>query len=210
MVVIFYGEESQKFEDLKVQMFKARTKLFVERLGWNLEVDEFGREIDQYDQYNPLYVVAVNEAGDHVGSLRIMPTTGPHMTAEYFSHLSEYGEIRSPLIWEVTRFCVAQSKQHDASNIRIASLELFLALNEIGVYAGINQVIATFDQRMLPIYKRTGWAPDVIGKEGEGRSAIHLGLWDVDDDSVAGLRAKLGRENALCRKTDVLSILHAA
>lgn len=210
MVVLFYGDDSSDKQKLMGEMFTARAKLFVDRLGWDLSVNERGHEIDQYDQHNPLYVVATDDDGHHIGSLRIMPTTGPHMTAEHFSHLSGKGEIRSPFIWEVTRFCVESSTQHGASNLRRASLELFLALNEIGVYAGITQVIATFDKRMIAIYKRTGWAPDVIGWEGAGRSAIHLGLWDVNDGTVAGLREKLGRERELCRETDVLSILHAA
>lgn len=210
MITLFYADEPRSNEVLMDQMFVARAKLFVDRLGWNLSVDDEGREVDQYDAFNPLYVVAMDEEGEHIGSLRIMPTTGPNMTADHFHHLSGRGEIRSPLIWEVTRFCVASSEQHDNSNIRKASIELFLALNEIGVYAGINQVIATFDRRMLPIYKRTGWAPEVIGWQGAGREAIYLGLWDVDRQSVASLRSRLGRENELCRKTDVLEVLHAA
>lgn len=210
MITIFYADTLSDYTDFGQKMFRSRARLFVDRLGWDLSVDESGQEIDQYDAVKPLYVIAADAAGAHMGSLRILPTTGPHMTADHFTHLSGGAAIRSPLIWEVTRFCVESSQQHGVSNIRRASIELFLALNEIGVYAGINQVIATFDRRMLPIYKRTGWAPEVIGSEGEGRDAIHLGLWDVNDASVAGLRARLGRDDALCPKNDVLSILHAA
>lgn len=210
MIVFFYGAQPKQYEDLMSKMFVARAKLFIDRLGWDLTTDEQGREIDQYDAFNPLYVVATNERGDHIGSLRIMPTTGRHMTAEHFAHLSDVGEIRSPLIWEVTRYCVESSEKHGASNIRKASIELFLALNELGVYAGINQVIATFDPRMLPIYKRTGWAPEVIGGQGSGRGAIYLGLWDVNKASVAGLRARLGREKALCERDSMRSVLSAA
>lgn len=44
--------------------------------------------------------------GNHGGSMRFLPTTGPSMVNDHFSHLTGGVHIESPLIWECTRFCL--------------------------------------------------------------------------------------------------------
>ena len=209
MIRMFYAKDADKYQELAKEMFVSRAQLFKERLGWDLNVTDDGREIDEYDGKNPLYVVVADTQNKHLGSLRVMPTTAEHMTADHFSDISG-GPIRSPFIWEVTRFCVAESDRVGQSAVRRASLELLLALNELGQYAGIMQYVATFDRRMLSVYRMTGWQPEVVGFRGSGRDRIHVGLWDISDEIIVKLRNRLELGDALCRQDEVLAALHAA
>ncbi len=53
--------------------FQLRKKVFVEQMGWNVPVCEYG-ELDQYDRNETFYIVAERD-GACVGGLRLNPTT---------------------------------------------------------------------------------------------------------------------------------------
>ena len=107
MIRFVYGDELHKYPYLKQTMFQDRADQFKRRLGWDVSVDLAGEERDQYDALNPLYIIWEGAGGRHGGSLRALPTVGRTMAAEHFLHLTDGVRIQSPLIWEVTRFCLA-------------------------------------------------------------------------------------------------------
>jgi|GEM_PF-3433997 len=45
------------------EMYRARKRLFKDRLGWTVTVDSEGREIDRYDTLTPLYLISLDEGG---------------------------------------------------------------------------------------------------------------------------------------------------
>jgi acyl homoserine lactone synthase len=49
-----------------------------------------------------------------------------------------------------------------------------------------------FDARMVHIYKRLGWEPEILGSSGAGKTAISAGLWALDEASKASICAKSG------------------
>ncbi|MBX2855644.1 MAG: GNAT family N-acetyltransferase [Rhodobacteraceae bacterium] len=210
MIRMFYGHQLKSNAETGRHMFQSRARLFRGRLGWDVAVDSHGCERDEYDAFDPLYVVVIDEQDRHIGSLRILPTTGPNMTADHFAHLSGGGAIRSPLIWEVTRFCVESSDWIEESSVRRAGLELMLAAHELAEYAGVKQFLATFDRRMLTIYKRCGWEPDLLGFEGAGRQRVYLGLWDVEPEVGVNLRRKLRISDKIVEQEEMLQRLFAA
>jgi len=177
-------------ETLLEEMFRARKRLFKDRLNWDVTVDARGREMDEYDRLDPLYVIAVDDDGHHQGSCRLLPTTGETMLRDHFTRLFDGVVIESPLIWECTRFCVDSEAGTTLTphGVQKHTTELFCGMVETGIEAGIQQVVGVFDRRMIRIYSRSGWSPEVVGQSGEGRDAIFLGIWDVDEPSVASIR----------------------
>ena len=91
-------------KNLLDQMLKLRALVFKERLDWEVEVND-GQERDIFDDQDPLYLLSVDECNNLLGSLRLLPTTGPNMLRDVFSELTPNGRIASPLIWESSRFC---------------------------------------------------------------------------------------------------------
>jgi len=55
---------------------------------------------EYFDDLNPLYLLSVDEGGELLGCLRLLPTTGPNMLRDVFNVLIPDGKIESPLIWE--------------------------------------------------------------------------------------------------------------
>lgn len=185
MLLYIYGSDLHKHPELAKAMFQDRADQFKTRLGWEVTVNDAGEERDAYDDLNPLYVIWETADGSHGGSMRFLPTTGPVMVNDHFSHLTT-GAIRSPLIWECTRFCL----NRDAD--RKVAAALMLGGGEIMRGFGVEHFVGVFDARMVRIYRLIGSSPEVLGSEGEGRDRIAVGLWEFDADAQAKVAARAG------------------
>jgi len=170
MLRYVYADDLHRFPRLADQMFRHRAAQFHDRLGWEVSVDGAGHERDEYDDKNPLYVIWETADGGHGGSMRFLPTTGDTMVNDHFRHLAG-AEIRSPLIWECTRFCLAPGAEG-----RVAAA-LMVACGELMRGFSLEHMIGVFDARMVRIYGRIGAAPEVLGRQGCGRGMIAVGLW---------------------------------
>jgi acyl homoserine lactone synthase len=187
MLRYVYANDLDRFPTLRNAMFRDRGDQFKTRLNWAVTVNDEGFERDEYDALNPLYVIWENADGGHGGSMRLLPTTGPTMVNDHFSHLIGGGSITSPLIWECTRFCLSRDA---GSNIAAA---LMLAGGEIMRHFGIAHYVGVFDERMVRIYRMIGASPEVIGSEGAGRDRICVGLWEF----TGAARLKVARRAGL-------------
>ena len=190
MLHYIYGDQLHLHRKLRDTMFRDRAAQFKERLGWEVSVDEDGFERDQYDVLNPLYVIWERADGTHGGSMRLLPTTGRTMAAEHFGHIADVAGVRSPLIWECTRFCLAPGAE-----ARVVAA-LVLAVDEVMRNFGLSHLLAVFDARMVRVYRRMGTSPEVLGSVGEGRDMIAVGLWERGGYDAAD-RERVGREAAL-------------
>jgi acyl homoserine lactone synthase len=194
MIRFLYADQLLNEPVLADSMFKDRAAQFKRRLGWEVTVNENGWEVDQYDALNPLYAIWQNPNGTHGGSLRVLPTVGRTMTAEHFLHLTDGVRIASPLIWECTRFCLAPRASVDVAPALMA------AGIELGLRFGLEQAVGVVYARTLPLYRRFGWMPDVIGASGEGRERICVGLWPMSEDSRAEIARKSGIPVSVMRR----------
>lgn len=186
MLRYVYGNELAQFPILRETMFKDRADQFSKRLNWEVVVDAAGHERDQYDDLNPLYVIWENEDGSHGGSMRFLPSLGRTMVSEHFAHLTDGVRIESPLIWECTRFCLAPGAS------RRVSAALVLGAGELMEGFHLSHFIGVFDPRMERIYRLFGLEPDVIGRAGEGRDEIGVGLWEMKRSAWPETLKKVG------------------
>jgi len=95
---------SPEFENAIAQY---RHKIFIERLGWQLPVEN-GLERDQFDRPDTLYVIARSPSGAICGCARLLPTTRPYLLGDIFPNL--LAGLPVPCddeTWELSRFAVA-------------------------------------------------------------------------------------------------------
>lgn len=84
-----------------------RYKVFVERMGWDLDTQP-GYEQDQFDAAETVHIVARNAAGRIVGCGRLLPTTGRYLLEEVFPQLfNGLPTPRNEKVWELSRFAAA-------------------------------------------------------------------------------------------------------
>ncbi|WP_371229149.1 acyl-homoserine-lactone synthase [Roseovarius sp. 2305UL8-3] len=191
MLRYVYGNDLADYPKLRDTMFRDRADQFKTRLNWAVNVDADGYERDEYDDLNPLYVIWETPAGAHGGSMRLLPTTGPTMVNDHFSHLTGGGAITSPLIWECTRFCLARDAGQNVAGA------LMLAGGEIMHNFGIEHYVGVFDARMERIYRFIGSSPEIIGQQGEGRDRISVGLWEFTGDARTRVARRAGLSLAI-------------
>jgi acyl homoserine lactone synthase len=197
MIRFLYADELARFPVLEDSMFRDRATQFRDRLNWDVTVDAKGHEKDAYDAEGPLYVIWVQADGTHGGSMRILPTTGRTMVNDHFAHLNDGVRVESPLVWECTRFCLSPRLKGGFRAALPVSAALMMAGCELGIRFGLTHAVGVFDARMIRIYRSIGWAPDVLGTEGDGADAISTGLWPIDADSRRAISARSGIAEAL-------------
>jgi acyl homoserine lactone synthase len=183
------------------QMFRLRKRVFADRLGWNVSV--YGEyEIDSYDMLKPLYVLSMDDQGKRVlGSLRLLPTTGPNMLADTFLELMPDNKpYRSSTVWESSRYCVdtevvAQDAQGMAGSrgLHYATTELLLALCEVGMVAGLTFIVTVIDLRMERVLRRINCMGERIGAPKKYGDVMALaGLWETSPEMLQQLREASG------------------
>lgn len=213
MLRYIYGDDLDHLPLLRDGMFRHRAAQFRERLGWKVTVDETGAERDEYDAQNPLYVIWEDEKGCHGGSMRFLPTTDPVMVNDHFRHLNNGVAVRSPLIWECTRFCLAPEAEPETA------AALMLGGAEVGVNFGLAHAVAVFDARMVRVYRALGWPPTIAGSQGTGRDRISVGFWEFGPDVRARLAKRAGIapetsaawfEESFCQTVGAEALLDAA
>ena len=147
-------------------MFADRKRLFVDLFRWDIPVDDEQYEIDQYDTAAAVYIIAADDEGTHEASLRLMPTTGPHMLAALFSHLCPLGVPTGPDTWETTRLCLPQ--RHGAARRRELRNRLFSAAIDFALERQITRLTGLIPEAFRRELLAMGWRAEPLGP------AVHL------------------------------------
>ncbi|WP_375261144.1 acyl-homoserine-lactone synthase [Palleronia sp.] len=193
MIIIVDALNRHEYSGLLDRMFQLRAQVFGGRLGWDVKVEN-GREIDQFDALDPGYVIGVNEDGNVVSCVRALQTTGPHMLADVFSAiLGGEPPLRSPTVWESTRFCVDTKRLslgRGPGTISGATSELMIGSLEWAMSAGISDIVTVIDPIMNKVLKRSNNAPyDYLGSTTQmGKVPAMAALLDCTPERVAQVR----------------------
>src|SRR3546814_9359293 len=104
-------------DPLAAAMFRDRKRQFVDQFGWDVPVVAGQYEFDQYDGDDADYLIAVDGEGGHAGSMRLLPTIGPHRSEEHTSELQSLMRISYAV------FCLKKKKSetypHNQDNSNI-------------------------------------------------------------------------------------------
>ncbi len=184
---LVYGNDIRDFSEMADCMFRDRKMQFHEKLGWDLQIDDRGREIDEYDRENPLYIIMHDGHGSHVGSTRLLPTTGPTMIADHFSDLTDGVAIASPAIWECTRFFVA----HPGAKGRAAAA-LMWAGCKFGLRSGVEFYVGVTAMHMVRVFQSCGWPAEVLGSRASAEGEICACLWEISAELCDQLADRAG------------------
>lgn len=141
-------------------MFEARKQVFVDLLGWDLPVLAGRFEIDQYDDRQARYLIIADHDHRHLGSARLLPTTGPHILGDLFPGLCEVPVPRGAAIHEITRFCLGRglgaTRRREVRNALVLALVRHALDTGIATYTGVAEMswlqqILAFGWRCRPL-----------------------------------------------------------
>lgn len=141
-------------------MFEDRKSVFVDLLKWDLPVLDGRFEIDRFDDEHSTYVVIADEAGDHLGSARLLPTTRPHILGSLFAGLCAAPPPAGPGIFEITRFCLSRRQgaaaRREVRNALVSALAAHALETGISTYTGVAEIgwlqqVLAFGWRCRPL-----------------------------------------------------------
>lgn len=194
MILVIDALNRDRFQSVIDDMFRLRARVFRDRMGWEVAVHD-GREFDLFDNLDPVYLVALDDAYNVIGCNRMLQTTGPHMLTDVFQDIL-CGEppLRSATVWENTRFCIdtERLKRPDSTrSVSSTACELMAGIAEYAYESGLTDVISVVDPAMDRILKRCDNAPyGYLGKTVQmGKTKALAALSDITEERIARIRA---------------------
>ncbi len=140
--------------------FRIRHRIYVEERRWMELERPDGREVDQFDTDDAVYLLALKE-GKVIGGSRLVPTLCPHLMSEVFPYLANIrGLQRGPDIVEWTRiFVVPEHRGRESTvlhTVLAGMLEYCLEQN----FSAITVVMETW---WMPRFLELGWEVKPLG-----------------------------------------------
>ena len=161
MITVITSEARSECTRQLDQIFRARKRMFVDLFKWELPITDGCYEQDQFDGEEAIYLYAGNSAGQHIGSLRLLPTTGRHLMSEIFPQMCESGSPADPGVWEITRLCYSTDLRM-SQRLEVRRM-LATALVEFGLIWGISRYICLCDVGLISQVISLGWDCEPLG-----------------------------------------------
>lgn len=175
-------------------MFRLRHRVFKERLDWEVPSRD-GMERDQFDDERPVYLAYHGDDGEVIGSVRLLPTTGPNMIRDIFPFLAEETIPAHHRVWEVSRFGIdaGEDASLGAGQINTITYSLVAGIHEVGLDWGLTHMVAVMDVRIERILRRAGCIMRRIGKPRRLGNCVALAVeFEVSPQALADIRRNGG------------------
>lgn len=142
-------------------MFADRKSQFVDFFEWDVPVVDGRFELDQFDTADAVYIIAVDCAGRHEASLRMLPSWRPHLLAEIFPQLCISGVPIGPTTWESTRLCLPN--RHGTARRRELRCALISAMADFALARGITDITGVIPEGFRREVLTMGWRAEPLG-----------------------------------------------
>lgn len=200
MIDLVLPESRIGFAGPLMQMHRDRKRVFVDQLGWDLPLRGSWLEIDDYDNDHAVYLLARSpDDGAHLASLRLLPTTQPHMLQRLFPMLCAGPVPTGEHIWEISRLVAAPAGASGTSILKMHRL-LALALIEFATLNDVSAFSLVIEAHRLPALLAVGWPVIPLGLatqfEGQWLQALRI---DVVAGALETMRARFGIRQSVLR-----------
>ena len=171
------------------QVASYRHKVFVENLGWDLRSPN-GREQDQFDRPDTIYVAARDDEGEICGCARLLPTTRTYLLSEVFPQLlNGLAPPSSPDVWELSRFATVDFNSPDRSPLRQMSSDIAIDLMQAAIdYAskqGAKRLIAVTPLGVERLLRNAGFKAHRAGPPMKIDGHLIFACWIEVSDTVS-------------------------
>ncbi len=142
-------------------MFADRKAQFVDFFDWDVPVVEDRFEIDQFDTADAVYLIAIDDAGRHEASLRMLPSWQPHLLGDVFPHLCPGGVPVGATTWESTRLCLPS--RHGAMRRRELRNDLISAMADFALARAVEHITGVIPEGFRREVLAMGWRAEPLG-----------------------------------------------
>jgi len=167
-------------------MFEDRRRLFVDMMGWDIPVSHGRFEIDQFDGSDAVYIADLGDRGGHRGSMRLLPSSGPHILGDLFAELCDRVVPRGSEIFEITRLCLP-SRLGAKERLAVRN-RLITAMVDHALGAGIRTLTGVVRPGFRETVLAMGWEAAPLGPTSMiGGMALGAFRVEIDTDTPARL-----------------------
>ncbi len=152
------------YEDVLDQHHRIRHDIYVGERKWmDLERPD-GREIDQFDTDQAVYLLGIEPGKGVGGGSRLVPTLEPHLMSEVFPELANVrGLPRADNIFEWTRIFVIPAKREGGRLCKAAGI-IYCSILEFCLSQNVNQLSVVCEAYWIPRLIALGWNPVLLGE----------------------------------------------
>ncbi|MEI9990169.1 MAG: acyl-homoserine-lactone synthase [Rhizomicrobium sp.] len=179
VIVVVNANNRHKFGPAIDSMHADRKKVFVDSMKWDLPIVDGKFEMDQFDNDQATYLIVLDDKKEtHLGSVRLLPTKGPHLMSEVFPMACDGGVPVADDTWEITRYCVAPHIRGRESFY----VQSYLAVGmvEFALLYGLNTYTCLGAPSFLSIVMAVGWECEPLGLPR-----------DINGETVGALKIKV-------------------
>lgn len=199
MIDLVLPETRFGFAAALMEMHHDRKQVFVDRFGWRLPAKGSWLEVDQFDDDYAIYLLARSPEGRHQGSVRLLPSSRPHMLSTLFSHLCPAGVPSGDDCWEISRLVTNPADATGNTVLKVHRL-LALALVEFALDNGIARYTLVAESHRVPALLSVGWRVTPLGLpttvEGELVQALQI---ELEPETLRDMRRRLRIEQPVLR-----------
>ncbi|WP_322514949.1 acyl-homoserine-lactone synthase [Rhodopseudomonas palustris] len=175
-------ENRKLYADLIERQFRIRHQIYVVERKWTALERPDGREIDQFDTDDTVYLLGLQH-GEIVAGMRMVPTVSPTLLSDIFPQLALDPPVRRPDVYELSRIFVVPNRRGEHAGPR-AEAVIQAAAMEYGLAIGLSAFTIVLETWWLPRLLDQGWRARPLGlpQDIAGMSTTAV-LVDVDDDA---------------------------
>lgn len=178
------------------QMFRMRHSFYVEGHGWKDLVSHDGREADEFDDLEAVYLLSLDPWGEVAASVRLNPTSGPTLLKKFSAWASEAlpeGED----VWDISRWIAAPQHRRGEKSRWSTNYqrELMIGILEFCESRGLSRLTMLAEHRLAERMGSYGWPVRFLGepREYEGGKGVAVAAEiTVGPETMALTRQKTG------------------
>lgn len=201
MIDLVLPETRFGFASALMEMHRDRKHVFVDRLGWQLPAMGSWLEVDEFDNEYAVYLLARSPEGRHQGSVRLLPSSRPHMLGSLFNHLCPGGVPGGDDCWEISRLVTNPAGATGTSLLKVHRL-LALALLEFAALNGITRYTLVAEAHRVPTLLSIGWRVIPLGLPCRmGKEQLQALQIEIAPDTLPQLRDRFRYPESVLRTT---------
>jgi len=163
MFTIITPTNRHQYKDVLADMHRMRYRIVVDQWGWDIPGLAPGCDKDQFDTGDTVYVVVRNATGAVIATVRVNPTTGPHMLSELFA---DYCDLQPfPVgedVWECSRFVTDRAVMADPVDDFRVRCQVGIGLTVYCLDHGINRLSWLTHQKFYNLVQQV-WRTEPLG-----------------------------------------------
>ena len=156
-----------------------RNKIYIGERKWRALHEKDGREYDQFDLPDAIYLLALTNSGEVAGGTRLLRSTGPTLLSDVFPFLANVRTFeRADDVLEWTRFFVAPRFRESGRLCRVGGI-VSAALIDYCLQSRVRRLNAVGETWWMPRISTLGWRPRPLGLPHE-HDGMSICAWTID------------------------------